>query len=93
MERYEQALAAHPLRTNMVFSGVLFLVGDVVCQALQRRGKQADGGGGGGGVSVARTVRMTFHGSCINAPLYHVFLTGLKCDPPDPCRPPPVPPP
>eukprot|EP01045_Picozoa_sp_COSAG04_P008407 COSAG04_NODE_464_length_13939_cov_11.061922_15_plen_85_part_00 len=79
MERYERALAAHPLRTNMVFSGVLFLVGDVVCQALQRRGKQADGGGGGGGVSVARTVRMTFHGSCINAPLYHVFLTGLKC--------------
>ena len=36
VERYEAALASNPLRTQMLCTGVLFGVGDIVCQLVTR---------------------------------------------------------
>lgn len=80
MQRYEQALAARPLVTNMVGSGVLFLFGDLVQQAIQLAcwgGQQQ--ASSEPKFSLVRAVRMALHGACVNATLYHVFLTQLKC--------------
>eukprot|EP01048_Picozoa_sp_COSAG05_P028649 COSAG05_NODE_9005_length_655_cov_0.829137_1_plen_188_part_00 len=77
MDRYERALAARPLATNMVGSGVLFLGGDIICQAIQLH--RSRGGKDRRPFSLPRALRMALHGSCVNATLYSVFLTGLKC--------------
>ena len=51
------------------------------CQALELASRRGDLGelGGRPPFSPLRAVRMAFHGACVNATLYHVFLTSLKC--------------
>jgi hypothetical protein len=78
MQRYERSLARWPLATNMVGAGSLFFLGDVVCQALELSRASESVHPPGKGYNAVRTMRMAFHGACVNATLYHVFLTSLR---------------
>ena len=65
VQKYEHALASHPLRTQMIGTGLLFGGGDILCQLIDRyraRDKAES-------FNLFRTIRMVLHGFLVNTTL------------------------
>ncbi|KAI9634063.1 uncharacterized protein MKK02DRAFT_38734 [Dioszegia hungarica] len=79
--RYTTALREKPIRTRMISSGVLYVVGDLTAQLGiedKRMFARAEVEDTEGRYDIQRTMRMTAYGMLVFAPLGHIWLNALE---------------
>lgn len=69
--RYNTSLISNPYRTKMITAGIIFGTADVVCQKFLEKPAENKG------FDYRRFFNMVFIGSCISAPLSHLWYCKL----------------